>query len=81
MLVARYDPTRRLREPSTWTYGVGPDHVMLKCPNGHIGILDHAISDGGVVRPSVVCPHCDFHDWVILQDWHDSAFPERGEAV
>lgn len=36
--------------------------VYLRCPNGHIARLDHAIDTKGIVSPSVQCPKCDFHE-------------------
>lgn len=46
--------------------------VVIKCPNGHVGVLDdHSITPGGIVEPSVVCPYdtCDFHDRITLFDF------------
>lgn len=54
----------------------GRRDALLKCPNGHIGILDtgpdgHSIYRNGLVSPSVVCPEdgCNFHDHVRLLEW------------
>ena len=48
-----------------------PDNVLFKCPNGHIGILDHDIADDGTVSPSVICMHdgCEFHEFIVLDGW------------
>jgi hypothetical protein len=47
---------------------------MISCPKGHIGLLDHAIDEHGVVTPSVVCmtQGCDFHQEVVLEGWGDA---------
>jgi C4-type Zn-finger protein len=29
----------------------------------------HAVSDDGVVSPSMVCPHCPFHEFIRLEGW------------
>lgn len=46
--------------------------VMLRCPNGHVGALDHEIAADGTVSPSVVCDQdsCTFHKQVRLLDWN-----------
>lgn len=51
--------------------------IMLICPNGHGGPLRTRTGDGheidahGNVTPSVVCPDCDFHETITLEDWID----------
>jgi len=47
------------------------NQVLLKCPNGHIGVLDHEIAEDGTVTPSVMCDRegCDFHEMIRLLDW------------
>lgn len=54
--------------PAWWPFGAG---VMLRCPSGHVGRLDHEIATDGTVSPSVMCmnPGCDFHDYVTLDEW------------
>jgi hypothetical protein len=36
--------------------------VYLRCPSGHIAVLDHGISVDGTLSPSVQCPKCAFHE-------------------
>lgn len=55
-----------------------PEHnsPTLRCPNGHIEMLDdHKILPDGVVSPSVRCPHegCGFHAIVRLGGWRAMA--------
>lgn len=43
---------------------------FASCQNGHINSLaDHEVAEGGIVTPSVQCPHvdCGFHDHVVLE--------------
>jgi hypothetical protein len=50
----------------------------MTCTLGHgIVLKDHAVSENGNVRPSVVCnaPGCSFHEIVTLQGWTEGAFP------
>jgi hypothetical protein len=53
--------------------------ATLVCPQGHRGsLLEHDISDDGVVTPSCVCPFdgCTWHEIVRLDGWR-----ERSAAV
>lgn len=45
--------------------------ALLVCPGCGLKmqLKTHAISDDGVVTPSVVCRVCDFHEYVLLSDW------------
>jgi hypothetical protein len=47
------------------------EQVWTTCDQGHAASLDHEIAADGSVNPSVVCPEkeCDFHEFVILEDW------------
>ncbi len=54
----------------------GMDHttgihaLWVCCMNGHWGSIDnHTIDKSGVVKPSVICPECGWHENVILKDW------------
>jgi hypothetical protein len=47
----------------------GVVNVIVRCPNGHIGVLDHEIADDGTVTPSVQCPRCSWHESVKLDGW------------
>ena len=29
----------------------------------------HTIDDDGMINPSYVCPYCDFHEWVYLENY------------
>lgn len=44
--------------------------VVVTCPRcGFRSTLDHHVDAHGKVHPSVVCPMCDFHEWVTLGGW------------
>lgn len=51
------------------------EHIFkaeLTCPRGHkLTLKGHRISEEGQVQPSVVCRHpgCDFHEFVVLDNW------------
>lgn len=83
-LLSEFYKYRHLREsvmniPHDHNLGLGtwcvspdvPDNILFKCPNGHIGILDHDIADDGTVSPSVDCmtDGCEFHAFIVLDDW------------
>ena len=64
--------------PLSWMKG--NDGVTVKCPNGHIGVLDHDVNNQGEVNPSIVCPGrpavatwpespCGWHVWARLEGW------------
>jgi hypothetical protein len=52
-------------------------HII--CPKCGLkaNLSNHTINEAGEVNPSLVCPNdnCDFHEWVILENWNK----ERGE--
>jgi hypothetical protein len=56
-----------------WILAIEDDKklAVLICPNGHWGLLQHEISEDGIVLPSVVCPEkdCPFHEFVRLLEW------------
>lgn len=53
-----------------WTLTSGKDRVLMKCPSCAVELgLDHRVEEDGRVVPSVVCPHCSFHDMVALEMW------------
>ena len=57
------------QKPGTWM-SLGKGIVLFTCPNcGTIGTFDHEIAPDGTVTPSVVCPDCEFHEWLKLDDW------------
>lgn len=59
-----------------WKHGKG---VTVKCPTcGCIGNLDHDVSSEGVVSPSLDCPKCIFHEFVILEGWDEEARVRQG---
>lgn len=42
----------------------------IRCHKGHVAWLtNHTVSDNGVVKPSVVCPYCDWHVQARLLNW------------
>lgn len=46
--------------------------AMLSCPScgKELTLTPYTIGDGGIVSPSVVCPHgCGFHEYVMLEAW------------
>lgn len=44
--------------------------VFVKCPGcGIEAKLDHDVADDGKVSPSLDCPSCDFHTYVVLEGW------------
>lgn len=53
---------------------MGGGEVMICCPGcGKSAYLDHEISEGGKVSPSVVCPdNCGFHEYVELDAYVES---------
>lgn len=52
---------------ATWEDGNPP---IIRCPNGHGSVMkNHKIDADGTVNGSVQCPECDWHVWVILEDW------------
>lgn len=65
-------------QPGTWNlWSTGKRRVLFACPLcGDVGLLNHEISDEGIVTPSVQCPslNCTFHDMIKLLGW----VPEEG---
>jgi hypothetical protein len=44
--------------------------VFVTCPGcGIEGRLDHDVAADGKVSPSLDCPSCEFHAFVVLADW------------
>lgn len=45
--------------------------AMVCCPGCEkvCSLLDHTIDSDGTVNPSLGCPFCSFHEFVILDDW------------
>lgn len=69
MIELPYDA--KLQTQPSWCYWDVRDRTtqrMVKCPNGHIGVLDHDVDGQGNVTPSVQCPQegCTFHEMVRL---------------
>jgi hypothetical protein len=47
--------------------------IFLRCPNGHVNTIVHAIDRSGTLSPSYQCSHsgCDFHVMPMqLIDWN-----------
>lgn len=62
------------KTPLTWKglqAGQGRS-ASVTCANGHSATLtDHQIAPDGAVTPSLVCPECDWHEFVRLIGWSD----------
>lgn len=46
--------------------------AIINCPECTTDISirsEHTINNTGHVHPSLVCPVCDFHEFVKLEDW------------
>lgn len=45
----------------------------IECPGCYrsvsISTKIHSIDDSGIMRPSLVCPYCPFHDFVFLEGY------------
>lgn len=59
-----------------WSKSKEPRHRLwatLWCPkcDNEVGLGNktHTITDDGMVSPSVICPHCDFHEFIQLKGW------------
>ena len=60
--------------PGTWRPGTadGVPTAFFRCPKCQTyGALagTHEIASDGAVSPSMVCPNCDFHEWITLEGW------------
>ncbi len=53
--------------------------AAITCPDcGGRGMLNkHAITNWGIVSPSVVCSECDFHEMIELRGWNPNEGPKR----
>jgi hypothetical protein len=61
-----------------WRKGTADGHptaflVCPQCPTYASLHGTHEIAVDGTVSPSVVCPNCDFHDFVKLEGWAPNA--------
>lgn len=61
--------------PGTWRSGIcdGVRTAFFRCPKcDTYGALagTHDIAWDGTVTPSMVCPNCDFHEWIKLDGWN-----------
>jgi hypothetical protein len=71
MIVPRQDLTQ-FTPVFGWGYNTndGIVDVCVRCPNGHIASLrDHIICLDGIVKPSVKCPKCEFHESLVLENY------------
>lgn len=61
------------RAPGTWKPASGGGKANITCPecHGSMSLNHHAVSNEGLVSPSLVCPnhHCTFAEWVHLDAW------------
>ena len=60
--------------PGTWRLGSSDGHrtAFFRCPKCRAyGALagTHEVAADGKVTPSMVCPNCDFHEWITLDAW------------
>lgn len=44
------------------------ENLVVRCPNGHVAVLDHEVSLKGEVTPSIQCPKCEFHESGVILD-------------
>lgn len=62
------------RERGTWKAASG-GAAIVQCPDcGRCfgvgpGVSQHEIDHNGNVHPSVICPRCDFHEFMHLDGW------------
>ena len=49
------------------------------CGRGALIASNHTVKPGGVISPSLVCPHkpCTFHEFAVLDDWDRPSTPRR----
>lgn len=73
MLEFRYSEDR---EKGTYKPCYGEDGrktANIICPNCAtlLHLHPHKVTSQGVVKPSVVCHNCEFHDYITLKDWKE----------
>jgi hypothetical protein len=74
MNIPRDDSDGHFPAPGTWRPGSsdGKRTAFFRCPKcPTYGALagTHEIDAAGKVTPSMVCPGCDFHEWITLEGW------------
>lgn len=74
MKIPRDTTTDDFPAPGTWRPAKrdGKQTAFFRCPKcPTVGSLDgtHEVADDGTVTPSMVCPNCDFHEWIVLDGW------------
>lgn len=53
---------------------------ILQCPQTHLNSLpSHSIDINGVVSASAKCHSCDFHQWVIFDNWPKNLVKKAGD--
>lgn len=62
-----------LPEQGPYWYPAGnPYNAAFRCECGQLFTLRrHTVTKTGIVKPSVVCPACDFHEHVKLTGWQE----------
>jgi hypothetical protein len=82
MVNVPYDEKLTNNTWSLWQLSSGRYSVVTRCPNGHIGTLDHDIAADGTVTPSVVCQRdgCNYHEFIKLDGWSHGP-KQRGEYI
>jgi hypothetical protein len=62
-----------LREQGVWVLGRSGDRytALVTCPGcgTALSLSRHTIADDGCVTPSLACPSCGWHDFVVLEGW------------
>lgn len=79
-------PAKDWQAPGTWRHGTsdGVRTAFFRCPRcPTVGSLagTHQVDVGGKVTPSLVCPNCDFHEWVSLVGWLASSPPDHHKGL
>ena len=70
-----FEPTPEATKGLGWWKWRGGSFVFVRCPNDHThsvltpGGSSHTVADDGAVMPSMVCPSCDYHEFVKLEGW------------
>jgi hypothetical protein len=64
-----YEALNKLPREGMWNMHGGMR--TLRCPVCHCcpTVDNHSIADDGRVSPSVVCPLCTFHEYIVLDGW------------
>lgn len=77
---------RYLVPKKDWQLVVGMRLPIMYCPNDGcgqtlLGISTHEVMGNGEVNNSVICPLCNFHQFVTLQGWTGGAILRGSEPL